>query len=82
MLGVSCGTGAANYNHCSMGRSTRRLIALTAGLVIFVVFSALLYQLGMHHLEEKPRTFWEGLEWAAETLSTTGYGADSHWSIR
>ena len=63
-----------------MGRSTRRLIGLTAGLVVFVVVSAILYQLGMHHLEGKPRTFWEGLEWAAETLSTTGYGADSHWT--
>ena len=62
-----------------MGRSTRRLIGLTAGLMIFVVVSALLYQAGMLHLEGKSRTFWEGLEWAAETLSTTGYGADSHW---
>ncbi|MEO6259512.1 MAG: ion channel, partial [Thermoanaerobaculia bacterium] len=63
-----------------MGRSTRRLIGLTAGLVVFVVVSALLYQVGMLHLEGKSRSFWDALEWAAETLSTTGYGADSHWS--
>src|SRR6266496_6458517 len=62
-----------------MHRSTRRLIALTIGLVAFVIGSALLYQLGMTHLEGKPRTFWEGITWAAETLSTTGYGYDSHW---
>ena len=31
----------------------------------------------MAALEGKPRTFWQSLEWAAETLSTTGYGADS-----
>lgn len=63
-----------------MGRSARRLIALSVGLAVLVVLSALLYQVGMLHLEGKSRTFWEGLEWSAETLSTTGYGADSHWS--
>src|SRR6266516_1577330 len=62
-----------------MHRSTRRLIALTIGLVAFVIGSALLYQLGMTHLEGKPRTFWEVMTWAAETLRTTGYGYDSHW---
>ena len=62
-----------------MHRSTRRLIALTIGLLAFVIGSALLYQFGMGHLEGKPRSFWESIEWAAETLSTTGYGYDSHW---
>ena len=63
-----------------MRRSTGRLIALAAGLVAFLIGSALLYQLGMAHLEGKGRTFWDSLEWAAESLSTTGYGADSHWA--
>src|SRR3954466_16010411 len=63
----------------TMRRSTRRLIALAAGLAAFVVGSALLYQLGMARLEGHPRSFWDAFEWAAETLSTTGYGADSHW---
>jgi Trk K+ transport system NAD-binding subunit len=62
-----------------MHRSTRRLLALAAGLVIFLVASALLYQVGMARLEGKPRSFWDSFEWAAESLSTTGYGADSHW---
>src|SRR5437016_14673364 len=62
-----------------MHRSTRRLIALAAGLVLFLVVSALLYQAGMARLEGAHRTFWDSFEWAAETLSTTGYGADSHW---
>lgn len=44
-----------------------------------LVGSALLYQAGMSHLEGKPRDFWSSLEWAGETLSTTGYGADSRW---
>jgi Trk K+ transport system NAD-binding subunit len=63
-----------------MHRSTRRLIALAIGLTAFVIGSALLYQVGMANLEGKPRSFWDSIEWAAETLSTTGYGADSRWS--
>lgn len=34
---------------------------------------------GMSWLEGEPRTFWQSVEWAAETLTTTGYGADSGW---
>ncbi len=45
-----------------------------------VVVSAFLYMWGMAALEGKHRNFWESLEWAAESLSTTGYGFDSHWS--
>ncbi len=63
-----------------MQRSTRRLLALAVGLLAFVVGSALLYQFGMAALEGKPRSFWDAVEWAAETLSTTGYGYDSRWS--
>jgi len=63
-----------------MQRSTRRLLALAAALVAFMVAAALLYQAGMARLEGKPRTFWDSVEWAAETLSTTGYGADAHWT--
>ena len=63
-----------------MRRSTRRLLALAAGLFAFVIGSALLYQLGMARLEGRPRTFWQAFEWAAETLSTTGYGADNRWA--
>jgi Trk K+ transport system NAD-binding subunit len=62
-----------------MHRSTRRLIGLAVGLVLFLVASALVYQAGMARLEGAHRTFWDSFEWAAETLSPTGYGADSHW---
>lgn len=77
MVHRSC--GIANYN-ARMRRSTRRLLALAIGLSAFVLGSALLYQAGMARLEGQPRSFWAALEWASETLSTTGYGADSRWS--
>jgi Trk K+ transport system NAD-binding subunit len=61
-------------------RSRKRLLYLFLGLVLTVVVSALVYKWGMAGLEGKHRTYWESLEWAAESLSTTGYGYDSHWS--
>ena len=62
-----------------MKRSHKRLLALLASLVAVLVVSALLYMVGMAELEGKPRGFWQALEWASETLSTTGYGADAGW---
>lgn len=62
-----------------MSRSSRRLVWLVIGLIAFLVVSALLYQFGMARLEGKPRSFWQALEWAGESLSTTGYGADARW---
>src|SRR5437016_3860532 len=63
-----------------MHRSTRRLIVLAAGLVAFVIVIGLIYQLGMLKLEGKPRSFWRSLEWAVETISTTGFGSDNQWA--
>jgi Trk K+ transport system NAD-binding subunit len=51
-----------------------------AALVVFLLAAAALYRLGMGALEHKPRTFLESLEWATETLSTTGFGYDDHWT--
>ena len=47
---------------------------------MLLALTALLYMAGMTYLEDKPRGFWDALEWAGESLSTTGYGADSKWS--
>ena len=63
-----------------MLRSQRRLLTLIAGIPLLVVVMALLYMLGMSELEGEPRGFWKAVEFAAETLSTTGYGADHAWS--
>jgi Trk K+ transport system NAD-binding subunit len=63
-----------------MQRSSRRLALLIIGLIAFLLLSSLLYQVGMTRLEGKPRTFLQSLEWAGESLSTTGYGADARWT--
>ena len=60
-----------------MRRSTKRLLLLLLALPVTLHLFAWLYQLGMLHLEGKPRTFGQSIVWAAETLTTTGYGADS-----
>ena len=62
-----------------MQRSSTRLVLLVVGLTALIVLCAFAYQVGMSRLEGKPRTFWQALEWSGETLSTTGYGADSGW---
>jgi Trk K+ transport system NAD-binding subunit len=58
----------------------KRLLALIGCLILLIVVTALIYMAGMTYLEDKPRGFWDALEWAGETLSTTGYGADAKWS--
>lgn len=60
-------------------RSTKRLILLLASLPLVIVFLGCIYMLGMTYLEGTPREFWASLEWAAETITTTGYGADARW---
>jgi Trk K+ transport system NAD-binding subunit len=61
-------------------RSQRRLLLLLAALPVLIVAAGLLYGLGMAWLEGEPRGFWDSLEFAAETLSTTGFGRDNAWS--
>jgi Trk K+ transport system NAD-binding subunit len=34
----------------------------------------------MEYLEGKPRTFWQALQFAAGTTSTTGYGVETSWT--
>lgn len=62
-----------------MKRSQKRLLALILSLIGVLLVAALLYMMGMNHLEGKPRGFLQSIEWASETLSTTGYGADASW---
>ncbi len=61
-------------------RSTRRLLTLLVLLPTAVVVLGALYMLGMDHLEGAPRTFLQSLQWASETMTNTGYGADNRWN--
>lgn len=62
-----------------LSRSSQRLLLLAAALPAAVITLATIYMFGMNYLEGSHRTFLESLQWASETLTTTGYGNDSHW---
>ena len=62
-----------------MRRSYKRLLIFIGAIILLLIVIALLYMVGMNYLENKPRSFWDAFEWAGESLSTTGYGADSSW---
>lgn len=62
-----------------MRRSTVRLLLLLVSIPLLVVLFAFVYQQGMIHLEHEPRSLWASIEWAAETITTTGYGHDNEW---
>ena len=61
-------------------RPYRRLLILVLALPVTLFVLAVLYQTGMRHFEGEPRSLIASLEWAAETLTTTGYGADTAWT--
>lgn len=60
-------------------RSRQRIILLFAALPVLLTTVASLYRSAMWRLEGQERSFWDALEWAAETITTTGYGSDAHW---
>src|SRR6266542_2794257 len=62
-----------------MRRSSRRLLILLASLPAVLLAFACLYMLGMANLERRPRSFGDSIEFVSESLTTTGYGADSRW---
>ncbi len=62
-----------------MRTSRSRILALVliAPALLFLVAGA--YVLAMAELEGETRSMSDAVLWAAETLTTTGYGRDSHW---
>ena len=61
-------------------RSSKRFLSILGILPLTVVLLAWIYMQGMQHLEGHPRSFLQSLQWATETITTTGYGADNAWS--
>jgi voltage-gated potassium channel len=77
-----CEEQKANLSHdmqLNLKRSSKRFLSILALLPVIVLTLALLYMLGMDHLEGRSRTYLQSLLWASETITTTGYGADSSW---
>ncbi len=62
-----------------ISRSTWRLITLLVSMPMAVLIFGGIYMLGSTYLEGKPVNYWSSLEWASETLTTTGYGAYAPW---
>jgi len=62
-----------------LSRSYQRLLLLLLAMPVTLYLLAIIYQFGMLHLEGQPRTILQSLEWASETLTTTGYGRDTGW---
>ncbi len=59
--------------------ATRRFLTLLTILPTAILTLGTLYMLGMTHLEGTPRTLLEGVQWASESITNTGYGHDNHW---
>ncbi|KTG09355.1 potassium transporter TrkA [Haloprofundus marisrubri] len=57
----------------------RLLVVYVIGLISVVFVFTLLYSWGMATFENRPRTLLHSLNKVVETLTTTGYGADSPW---
>ncbi|MEM8962127.1 MAG: NAD-binding protein [Acidobacteriota bacterium] len=61
-------------------RSTPKRVVMMMTVVLTVIMvAASLYMILMVFVEGETRTFLEALEFAAETVTTTGYGADARW---
>jgi Trk K+ transport system NAD-binding subunit len=54
-------------------------LLLFAALFILLISASFFYMAGMQYLEGKPRDFLSALQWAAGTISTTGYGGETAW---
>lgn len=57
----------------------RRGIGYLAILGVALVVTAFSYQWGMRVFENRPRTFLDSLQFAAEMFTTTGFGGDAPW---
>jgi Trk K+ transport system NAD-binding subunit len=61
-------------------RRQRLLVVYVAGLVAVISCYTLVYAAGMRYVEDRPRTLFHSAQIVVETMTTTGYGADSPWA--
>ncbi len=60
-------------------RARNRFLILLFLLLVLLLAATGFYMVGMARLEGEPRGFWSALGFAAETITTTGYGGDHGW---
>ncbi|MFC7132226.1 MULTISPECIES: NAD-binding protein [Salinibaculum] len=61
-------------------RRQRLVLFYALGLVLVVGGYTVVYYAGMRYIEGRPRTVFHSAQIVVETMTTTGYGADSPWS--
>lgn len=69
-----------DFQPSDLTRRQRLVLVYIVGLVSVVLVFTVLYFLGMRTLENRPRTVFQAFNTVIETMTTTGYGADSPWS--
>ncbi len=57
----------------------RLLVLFVVGLSLVILFYTLVYNWGMQALENRPQSIFRSFQTVVETMTTTGYGADSPW---
>jgi Trk K+ transport system NAD-binding subunit len=60
-------------------RRQRLVLVYAASIVAIVLFYTVLYNTGMRTLEDRPQSIFQSFQTVTETMTTTGYGADSPW---
>ncbi|WP_345786358.1 potassium channel family protein [Halobellus salinisoli] len=58
----------------------RLLVIFVTGLAAVVLFYTVIYNWGMETLENRPQSIFRSFQTVVETMTTTGYGADSPWT--
>ncbi|GAB3676237.1 potassium channel family protein [Halopiger thermotolerans] len=61
-------------------RRHRLVLLYAVGVVSVVVFYAVVYNLGMARLENRPQSIFRSVQTVTETMTTTGFGADAPWT--
>ncbi|MDS0475458.1 NAD-binding protein [Natrinema sp. 1APR25-10V2] len=64
----------------NLTKRQRLLLTFVAGLSLTVLFYTIVYNWGMSALEDRPQSVFRSFQTVVETMTTTGYGADSPWS--
>lgn len=61
-------------------RRQRLVLVYAASVISIVLVFTLFYDWGMQTLEGRPRSIFQSFNTVIETMTTTGYGADSPWT--